>query len=76
MIGRTRIVFFVLIFIKKFVCCVFFYSSSNPDDILRFFGPMKIKIANLYDQLQTATCNGNIREVLKIEEKLKLLRYE
>jgi len=34
---------------------------------------MKIKIANLYDDLQTATCHGNIREVLKIEEKLKLL---
>jgi hypothetical protein len=35
---------------------------------------MKIKIAALYDDLQTATCHGNIREVLKIEEKLKLLR--
>ncbi|CAF1262893.1 unnamed protein product [Rotaria sordida] len=50
------------------------YDRSNPDDILRFFGPMKTKISNLYDQLQTATCNGNLREVLKIEEKLKLLR--
>ncbi|CAF1334234.1 unnamed protein product [Rotaria sp. Silwood1] len=50
------------------------YDRSNPDDILRFFGPMRVKIATLYDQLQTATCNGNIREVLKIEEKLKLLR--
>ncbi|CAF4684763.1 unnamed protein product, partial [Rotaria magnacalcarata] len=35
---------------------------------------MKVKIEALYGQLQTATCNGNIREVLKIEEKLKLLR--
>jgi hypothetical protein len=35
---------------------------------------MKIKIAALYDDLQTATCHGNIRDVLKIEEKLKLLR--
>ncbi|CAF4742761.1 unnamed protein product, partial [Rotaria sp. Silwood2] len=50
------------------------YDRSNPDDIIRFFGPMTVKVGNLYDQLQTATCNGNIREVLKIEEKLKLLR--
>ncbi|CAF1331847.1 unnamed protein product [Adineta steineri] len=50
------------------------YDRSNPDDILRFFAPMKIKIASLYDDLQTATRHGNLREVLKIEEKLKLLR--
>ncbi|CAM4859019.1 unnamed protein product [Rotaria socialis] len=50
------------------------YDRSNPEDILRFFAPMKVKIEALYDQLQMATCNGNIREVLKIEEKLKLLR--
>jgi hypothetical protein len=35
---------------------------------------MKIKISTLYDNLQTALSNGNIRDVLKIEEKLKLLR--
>lgn len=51
------------------------HSRSDPADILRFFAPMKVKIAALYDDLQTATCNGNLREVLKIEEKLKLLRY-
>ena len=48
--------------------------SSNPEDILRYFAPMKLKIATLYDQLHTATSNGNLREVLKIEEKLKLLQ--
>ncbi|CAF1161817.1 unnamed protein product [Adineta ricciae] len=50
------------------------YDRSDPADILRFFAPMKAKIANLYDDLQAATCHGNLREVLKIEEKLKLLR--
>jgi hypothetical protein len=35
---------------------------------------MRVKISALYDDLQTATCHGNLREVLKIEEKLKLLR--
>jgi hypothetical protein len=35
---------------------------------------MKSKIATLYDNLQNATSQGNLREVLKIEEKLKLLR--
>jgi hypothetical protein len=50
------------------------YDRSDPADILRFFAPMKIKISALYDDLQTATCHGNLREVLKIEEKLKLLR--
>jgi len=48
--------------------------SSNPEDILRYFAPMKIKIATLYDNLQTATSHGHLREILKIEEKLKLLR--
>lgn len=43
---------------------------------MRFFAPMRVKISTLYDNLQTATSNGNLREVLKIEEKLKLLRYE
>jgi hypothetical protein len=52
----------------------FFSIRSNPEDILRYFAPMKLKIATLYDNLHTATCHGNIREVLKIEEKLKLLR--
>ncbi|CAF4884813.1 unnamed protein product, partial [Rotaria magnacalcarata] len=50
------------------------YDRSNPEEIVRFFAPMKVKIEALHGQLQTATCNGNIREVLKIEEKLKLLR--
>jgi len=49
------------------------YDRSDPADVLRFFAPMKIKISALYDDLQTATCHGNLREVLKIEEKLKLL---
>jgi len=51
-----------------------FYIRSNPEDILRYFAPMKLKIANLYDNLQTAISNGNLREVIKIEEKLKLLQ--
>ncbi len=50
------------------------YYRSDPDDVLRFFAPMRVKISGLYDDLQTATCHGNLREVLKIEEKLKLLR--
>jgi hypothetical protein len=37
---------------------------------------MKTKISALYDDLQTATYHGNIKDVLKIEEKLKLLRYK
>ncbi|CAF1311770.1 unnamed protein product [Rotaria sordida] len=49
------------------------YDRSNPEDILRFFAPMKLKIAALYDNLQSATSNGDLREVLKIEEKIKLL---
>ncbi|CAF0766785.1 unnamed protein product [Adineta steineri] len=50
------------------------YDRSNPEDILRYFAPMKLKIATLYDNLHTLTCQGNLREVLKIEEKLKILR--
>jgi hypothetical protein len=50
------------------------YDRSDPTDILQFFAPMRKKIGALYDDLQTATCHGNLREVLKIEEKLKLLR--
>ncbi|CAF0746169.1 unnamed protein product [Rotaria sp. Silwood1] len=49
------------------------YDRSNPEDILRYFAPMKLKIAALYDNLQLATSNGDLREVLKIEEKIKLL---
>lgn len=51
-----------------------FFSRSDPADIVRFFAPMRTKISSLYDDLQTATCNGNLRQVLKIEEKLKLLK--
>lgn len=50
------------------------YDRSDPADTLRFFAPMKNKISGLYDDLQTATAHGNLREVLKIEEKLKLLQ--
>ncbi|UJR14109.1 hypothetical protein I4U23_001105 [Adineta vaga] len=50
------------------------YDRSDPADVLRFFAPMKVKIAALYNDLQIATCHGNLRDVLKIEEKLKLLR--
>ncbi|UJR33059.1 hypothetical protein I4U23_020518 [Adineta vaga] len=50
------------------------FDRTNPEDILHYFTPMKLKIATLYDNLHTATCLGNIRDVLKIEEKLKLLR--
>ncbi|CAF2408026.1 unnamed protein product [Rotaria sp. Silwood2] len=49
------------------------YDRSNPEDILRYFAPMKLKIAALYDNLQLATSNGDLRDVLKIEEKIKLL---
>ena len=35
---------------------------------------MRMKIAGLYDDLTSATSNGNLRQVLKIEEKLSLLR--
>jgi hypothetical protein len=54
----------------------FLFLRSDPADVLRFFAPMRVKISALYDDLQTATCHGNLRDVLKIEEKLKLLRYE
>jgi len=47
---------------------------SNPEDIRRFFAPMKEKIAELYDNLQTATSEGDLRRVLKIQEKLQLLQ--
>ena len=49
-------------------------SRTNPEDVLRYFAPMKAKVAAMYDSLQAAICHGQIREVLKIEEKLKLLR--
>ena len=42
--------------------------------MLRFFARMKMKISNLYDDLQLATSHGKLPEVIKIEEKLKLLR--
>jgi hypothetical protein len=70
MIGKQKIFCFFFIQINF----IFFYIRSNPEDILRYFAPMKIKISTLYDNLQTALSNGNIRDVLKIEEKLKLLR--
>ncbi|CAF4347461.1 unnamed protein product, partial [Rotaria magnacalcarata] len=50
------------------------YDRSNPEEILRYFAPMRLKIATLYDNLQLATSNGNMRELLRIEEKIKLLR--
>ncbi|CAM2715589.1 unnamed protein product [Rotaria socialis] len=50
------------------------YDRSNSEDILRYFTPMRLKIATLYDNLQLAISNGNMREVLRIEEKIKLLR--
>ena len=50
------------------------FIRSNPDEIMRYFAPMKKKIATLYDNLRKATSSGNIREVLKLEEKIKLLR--
>ncbi|CAF1028510.1 unnamed protein product, partial [Didymodactylos carnosus] len=50
------------------------YDRSNPEDIIRFFASMKLKIADLYDHLETATFNGRIKDVLKTEEKIKLLK--
>jgi hypothetical protein len=67
MIGNGK---YIKIFHKFFL----FSISSNPEDILRYFSPMKNKIATLYDNLQNATSQGNLREVIKIEEKLKLLQ--
>lgn len=58
--------------LKHFVLCSL-NIRTNPEDILRYFAPMKLKVATLYENLHTATCLGNIRDVLKIEEKLKLL---
>ncbi|CAF0728964.1 unnamed protein product [Didymodactylos carnosus] len=50
------------------------YDRTNPDDILRFFALMKSKVANLYDHLETATFNGQIKDVLRMEEKIKLMK--
>ena len=58
--------------LKQLFLCLFNIRTS-PEDILRYFAPMKLKVATLYENLHTATCLGNIRDVLKIEEKLKLL---
>lgn len=68
MIGREEL------FKMKLIQIFAFINRTNPDDILRYFKPMKQKITNLYIDLQTATANGKIREVLKIQEKLKLLK--
>jgi len=48
-------------------------DQLNSDELLRLYAPMKEKIGQLYDELQLATRNGQIRDVIKIEEKLKLL---
>jgi hypothetical protein len=48
--------------------------SSNADEIVRYFTPMYMNITRMYDDLRTATSHGKLRDVLKIEEKLKLLR--
>ena len=55
---------------------IFSLRRSNPAEILQYFSPMKMKVGRLYDELQRATALGKVREVLKIEEKLKLLRCE
>jgi len=68
MIGRGKL------FRNEIIANIVFINRTNPDDVLRHFKPMKQKIANLYIDLQTATANGKIREVLKIQEKLKLLK--
>lgn len=58
---------------KKRSSAIKTYDRSNPDEIRRFFAPMKEKISTLYDNLQTATSQGDLRRVLKIQDKLKLL---
>ena len=59
---------------SRFAIIGWFDFSSNPEEILRYFAPMKLKIATLYDNLLAATSSGNLREVLKIQEKLKLIK--
>ena len=51
-----------------------FCFRTNSNEVQRQFGLMRIKIHQLYDELDLAMANGDIENVLRIEEQLKLIR--